>query len=116
MRWFRSHRQAWVQAALVALLLQFGLSFGHVHALHADEAAISAPAGEPHQPGQPASHDDEHCPIYQMLALLGGVQTAHAPAVAPPAPQAIGRVLARREAAETGADCAGFRSRAPPQS
>ena len=39
MRWFRSHKQAWGWVSLFALVLQLGLSFGHVHGTHSERLA-----------------------------------------------------------------------------
>ena len=46
LRWFRSHRRPWAWVALLALVLQLGLSFGHVHAAHAEHnVAVASAAG-----------------------------------------------------------------------
>ena len=46
MRWFRRHARQGARLALVALAIQFALSFGHFHGLAAQAApaSVSAPA------------------------------------------------------------------------
>jgi Protein of unknown function (DUF2946) len=87
MRWFRDHirRGSWL--ALLALAINLGLSFGHVHAIEGDgfasrSAAQLAANGSPDdekgdQHGGPA---DLLCPICMVAGAMG-----HALASAPPA-------------------------------
>jgi hypothetical protein len=87
MRWFRDHirRGAWF--ALIALAINLGLSFGHVHAIDgkglahrsaAQIAAIGSPdEGQGDRHGGPA---DLLCPICMAASAIG-----HALASAPPA-------------------------------
>ena len=96
MKWFRSNIKHGSRLALLALALQFGLSFGHFHAGAAQAAALAiqsiaaqsdisaglatADAVEQSAP-LPASHDDsdqhpgENCAICAVIALgeLGAV-------------------------------------------
>lgn len=107
--------------ALLALALQLGLSFGHIHGIHADHPAAAlaaaAQAGDP--PASPTGNgepnDADYCAICAILALLGGAQAASAPAIALRAvPAAIERVPAPANILSEPQRAA-FRSRAPPQ-
>src|ERR1700744_4915945 len=83
MSWFRHCVCAWV--ALLALAIQLGLSFGHVHALNGERpAAVQTAATDSTSSPAPqngADHDDDYCAICAVLALLSGAQTASAPDV-----------------------------------
>jgi predicted benzoate:H+ symporter BenE len=103
--------------ALFALLLQLGLSFGHVHPLRADAAALAAPVAAMADPGSADPDPDEsYCASCAILTLLSGGHVASAPTLAMPvslaatlAPIAMDRfrLVARHDS---------FRSRAPPTS
>jgi hypothetical protein len=89
MRWFRDHirRGSWL--ALVALAINIGLSFGHVHAIAgkglqhrlASQIASIAPSDDGQGPGH---HDSDPadllCPICMAASAI-----AHALSSAPPA-------------------------------
>jgi hypothetical protein len=89
MRWFRDHigRGSWL--ALVALAINIGLSFGHVHAIAgkglqhrlAWQIATIAPSDDGQAPG---THDGDQldllCPICMAASAIG-----HALSSAPPA-------------------------------
>jgi hypothetical protein len=104
--------------ALLALTLQVGLAFGHVHGLHAVEPALAATADAGHAAPSPTNggdqDDTDYCATCAILALLTGAQTASAPVVAPPAAPATIEVTFFFEAACIDSRCAAFRSRAPP--
>src|SRR5436190_9818651 len=89
MRWLRSNRRLWVWVALLALTLQLGLAFGHVHRPHAVQPALTAMADAGNTAASRTSgggqDDTDYCATCAILALLTGAQTASAPAVAPPA-------------------------------
>ena len=130
MCWFRSQGRASAWVALFALLLQFAVSFGHVHVDHArgpspvvsDLAAI--PGGEAQaatvQPGsQRSDKDDDHadhqlCAICILNQMVGTAQTAAPPSV----PLAlVSRTTEQAFASERIAIKplpSAFRSRAPP--
>jgi hypothetical protein len=118
-RWFRTHTRASALAALFALLVQLSLSFGHVHVGHAadHEVALSqnGPSWSEDPPPSPGSHhEDQYCPIYAVLHLIGAAQTATPPAVPlPPSflSEAPSFVVATIVAT---APALAFRSRAPP--
>lgn len=121
MRWLRAHRRPWSWTALLALVLQLGLSFGHVHGPHAERPAITltAPveAGDTANPGTDTRdpRDTDYCAICAILALLTGAQTANAPTVALPVALAPTEIALPGEALRIGSPRVAFHSRAPPQ-
>jgi len=120
MDWLRSNTRPWTWVALLALTLQLGLAFGHVHGLHAVQPVLTATtdAGNTalsHTNGGDQD-DTDYCATCAILALLTGAQTASAPVVAPPAELATIEVTFRVEAVRIDSRCAAFRSRAPPLS
>ena len=81
MRWFRSSRRRLGWLALLALVLQLGLSFGHVHGTRGSHPAAAqtatADAGNASSTGD--SSDADYCATCAILALLTGAQTASCP-------------------------------------
>ena len=120
MRWFRSNRRPWAWMMLLALSLQLGLAFGHVHGRQAVQPAltVTADAGNTalsHTNGGDQD-DSDYCATCAILALLTGAQTASAAVVAPPAAPTTIEVTLLVEAACIDPRCTAFRSRAPPLS
>ena len=116
MLWFRRRCRYAAGVALLALALQFGLSFGHTHALHILQpaASLTAPADDGSSP--PSNHDDDnYCSICAVLVLLTNAQTASAPAIVPPVVLAAAEQPSLPETILSGSQCVAFRSRAPPQ-
>lgn len=134
MRWFRSQGRASAWVALFALLLQFAVSFGHVHLKdHHDDARAPLPAvselaaittailgGEQQAVAvQPRGQDDDHadhkvCAICILNQMVGTAQTAAPtsvplPLVSRTTEQAF---VSQRIAAKPLPSA--FRSRAPP--
>lgn len=138
MKWVRRHIKAGARLALLALAVQFVLSFGHFHPI----AAQAAPAvettlaqtdlghtGSPatHAPSEaarkqlPSSHDNDHhpgdgCAICAVLVLANTALFATPPMLL--LPQAIELFHLTTEAgfAHLNAVHPAFRSRAPPLS
>lgn len=117
MKRVRANIKTGARLALLALALQFALSFGHFHAV----AASSAPSIQSTQQQLPApapdsgQHPDDLCPICVVTALAGTALAASPPAL--PLPQAV---ELPRQAVETAflhlvAPSAGFQPRAPPR-
>jgi hypothetical protein len=89
MRWFRDHIKHGSWLALIALVINLGLVFGHVHATdgavlrggNALVATDTTPAGQAKQ-GQPAdSHADYLCPICMAAAAMGSALAPAPPAL-----------------------------------
>jgi hypothetical protein len=122
MRWFRSNRHFGARLALIALALQFVLTFGHVHlALLAQAVAdqelssTATGAGGSDKPdGTPNGLAELDCPVCALIHL----SAAAAPSVAPvlPLPTATEFVTLRPPAdtAATAAPRISQRARAPP--
>jgi hypothetical protein len=87
MKWFRSNIKQGARLALLALVVQFALSFGHFHAV----AAQTAPELHSAQQRQPASDPDRHpgdaCAICTVVALANTALLATPPVLA--LPQAV---------------------------
>jgi hypothetical protein len=89
MRWFRDNIGQGSWLALLALVINLGLSFGHVHAIEAKCAAHGliaqvAPAASHHKqmPGHPDGQADYLCPICTAATAM-----ASPLASAPPVPR-----------------------------
>ena len=115
MGWFRWHRRQWAWAALLALGLQVGMSFGHVHANHADRAALTATTDTGHSAPN-TGDDNDYCATCAILAMLAGAQTATAPAVVLPVALASSEIIVPGQTPHIASRHVAFRSRAPPQS
>ncbi len=115
MRWFRSQRRNWGWMALLALVLQLGLSFGHVHGLHADRAAAWTVA-QPDAGPASGDNDGDYCATCAILAMLSGAQTASAPVFILPVALVSAEIAAVPQAARVILRRAAFHSRAPPLS
>jgi hypothetical protein len=114
MGWFRSHRRPSAWLALLALVLQLGLAFGHVHAIAAGRASASAVNAS--NPSNGDTEDNDYCATCAILALLANAQAASPPAVMPAvAPASVDIVLAP-ELARANSPSPAFHSRAPPLS
>jgi DUF2946 family protein len=89
MRWFRDHirRGSWI--GLVALAINIGLSFGHIHAVNANglgHLSASQIAGNPStgEGGNQGHHDDDRIDLLCPICVAAGA-LAHAMAATPPA-------------------------------
>jgi hypothetical protein len=123
MRWFRNKigQGAWL--ALIALAINLGLSFGHVHTIDGKgfgQAIVASPSSaavsdeSPRRNGPDDGHADYLCPICTASSAL-----ASALFVTPPAlPLEFNDVTIHRTAEAVivviGGSRAGFQSRAPP--
>ena len=119
MGWFRRRCRLGGWVALAAIALQLALSFGHIHSgslSHAAEvAAIAVDGSDRGQPDGPAApHEHGYCPIYAVLSLLAGAQTADAPALPMPAAAAVVTLGAEFGTTHPIRGRPAFQSRAPP--
>ena len=101
MKWFRSNIKHGSRLALLALAIQFALSFGHFHAVAAQaaQAVQSGPAqsglasaSEPARRQSPSNHDNDQqpgdaCAICAVMALANAVLFAEPPVLL--LPQAV---------------------------
>jgi hypothetical protein len=118
MKWFRSNIKQGARLALLALVVQFALSFGHFHAV----AAPTAPELQSAQQRQPASdHDSDRqqgdaCAICAVVALANTALLATPPVL--PLPQAVQPKCPATDVAFIHLNSArgAFQPRAPPLS
>ncbi len=137
MKWFRANIKHGARLALLALALQFGLSFGHFHAGTAQAAATAiqsvaaqsditatptTPAAVDPSAALPGSHNDsdhhpgEDCAICAVIALARTVLSATPPVLR--LPQAEAFLYRVTDTAFTDLNPVGvaFQPRAPPAS
>jgi hypothetical protein len=118
MRWFRDHIKQGSWLALIALVINFGLLFGHVHgvggAVTRDVAAVATPAGQTNQ-GQPTdTHADYLCPICIAATTLGSALASAPPALPIEFAEArIDRIIVS-DLSGVPSPRAAFQSRGPP--
>jgi hypothetical protein len=128
MNWFRSNIRTGARLALLALLVQFALSFGHVHgfappAASATQSVLPAgPDGDSNAKPQPAprKHDSDQtndvCAICAVMAMASTVLFSSPPILLlPDAVQILHRITDAEFAHLKSAGTA-FQPRAPPAS
>jgi hypothetical protein len=124
MKWFRSNIRAGARLALLALLVQFALSFGHIHgfapqAASATQSVLPADhAGKP-QPA-PGKHDRDQsndvCAICAVMAMAGTVLFSTPPILLLPNAVQILHRITDAEFAHLKSGGTAFQPRAPPAS
>lgn len=120
MGWFRRRCRLGGWVALVALVLQLALAFGHSHSeafsRTAEIAALTDGGSDGGQPDSPAApHDHDYCGVCAVLSLLAGAQTADVPTLPMPAVAAV-TVVAEPGTIHAIRGRTAFQSRAPPLS
>jgi hypothetical protein len=137
MNWFRKHVKTGSRLALLALAIQFALSFGHFHgvavqaapaiqtgAADADltiAATLAAPAAHSEAAQQqPSNHDtDQHitdCAICAVLSLANNFMFATPPLLELPQAVELLHLTTGAEFTHLGSVHRAFQSRAPPVS
>ena len=118
MRWFRQNRVFGAEAALFALVVQFTVAFGHVHA-DRDGIATAAAANlviDIQGSLAPANHPgDETCAICATIQLTSAAQVAASPALPLPVTYCIAELSLSSEENFDNPRCIDLRSRGPPQ-
>jgi hypothetical protein len=120
MNWFRKHVKSGSRLALLALAIQFALSFGHFHGemLRAAPALQAALANAGVQ--SPADHDtDRHgtdCAICAVLSLANNFLSVSPPLLELPKAVGLPPLASRAEFAHLSSVHTAFQSRAPPAS
>lgn len=126
MRWFRSHIRFGSRLALVALAIQFVLTFSHIDlggwrpdgagttlATLADGVGATAP-----HKGQPVDKSDrtadQACPICALIQLAATSSPAAAPTLTAPILVGLGRLETPEMPALAAPPSILFRARAPP--
>ena len=120
MNWFRTHVKSGSRLALLALAIQFALSFGHFHAEMVRAAPVLQAALADAGVQSPADHDtDRHgtdCAICAVLSLANNFLSATPPLLELPQAVALVPPAGRAEFAHLGSAYTAFQSRAPPVS
>ncbi len=128
MNWFRKHVKSGSRLALLALAIQFALSFGHFHGAGLTDggAAVAATlaggaAGEAARQQQPANHDTDHqpadaCAICAVVSMASNGLFAAPPILLLPQAVELPYLTPSAEFAHLGSVHPPFRSRAPPVS
>ena len=134
MKWFRSNIKSGARLALLALVLQFALSFGHFHALAAPSVGTSQSAlpgatlvdagdlaVQAEQKQTPGKHDSDQrgpdgCVICAVMAMAGTVLFSAPPILL--LPEAVELLYRTTDAEFVHLSSAGsaFQPRAPPAS
>jgi hypothetical protein len=127
MHWFRSNIRIGSRLALMALAVQFVLSFSHVHlselGLAAPKAAAAVVAGgadaaTPDKPGAPTQKSDgpvdPRCAICGLMQLAATSTPSAAPGLLPPTRLGEDRLEAGEDFALAASPPIRFRARAPP--
>ncbi len=117
MNWFRSNIRHGSRLALLALAIQFALSFGHFHGI----AAQAAPAIQQASQQAPSNNDSDQqstnsCAICAVMALANATLFATPPVLL--LPQAVEFLYLTTDAAFVHLDGSrvAFQPRAPPAS
>nr|WP_249134911.1 DUF2946 family protein [Bradyrhizobium sp. AUGA SZCCT0222] len=135
-KWFRNNVKHGSRLALLALAIQFALSFGHYHPVaaapaiassltqvdldHAQIPAVPEAAGQAAQTQPPSSHDTDHpaeaCAICAVISLANNLVFSAPPLLL--LPQAIELLYLTTDAefAHLNSVRSPFQSRAPPAS
>jgi hypothetical protein len=119
MTWVRSNikRASWV--ALLAMAIQFAVSFGHFHAI-ASAAPTTAQVPDAQSGRQPApsndsgTHSDDICAICTIMAMANAISFAAPPALPLPQIGQFSRLTAESEFVRVASTSAAFQPRAPP--
>jgi hypothetical protein len=121
MHWFRSHTSHGSLLALIALVLNLVLSFGHIHAIIGGQRnGLIATAVTPFDGGQTGHHDDgladDRCPICKATSVLANALASGPPAMAHPIAHIAVDRTAELAVAFFEPSRTAFQSRAPPVS
>ena len=119
MKWVRSKIKGSSRLALLALVVQFAVSFGHFHPVvaHAARAVQDLAQSAKHQP--PGGHESDQqtgdaCDICTLIALAGTGLFATPPLLSLPQATEFSRLIADAGFAHRGSDRVAFQPRAPP--
>ena len=123
MKWFRSNIRNGAKLALLALLVQLALSFGHVHGLapqaSATQSVLTADTKAKPQPA-PAKHDSDQttdvCAICAVMAMASTMLFSAPPILLLPDAVQIPQRITDAEFAHLISAGTAFQPRAPPAS
>lgn len=119
MGWFRRNLRWGTRLALLALTVQFALTFSHIHLDgirqlpgYAKSAAAADNNGAP--PKSPATNHDPICAVCTLLQLAGNVLSPEAPSLSLPQQFAVVPPPTQAVPAMTSPSHLSFNARAPP--
>jgi hypothetical protein len=132
-KWFRKHVKHGSRLALLALVIQFALSFGHFHAIAAPAIAtgltqadldhapiVVAPNTASEAAQQPSNHDTDRpldpCAICAVISLANNLVFSAPPLLVLPQPIELLYLTVDAEFAHLNSVHPAFQSRAPPAS
>ncbi|MGJ4951252.1 DUF2946 family protein [Bradyrhizobium sp. HKCCYLS20291] len=90
MSWFRANIKQGSRLALIALLLQFALAFGHVHWIAGQAQGGGVTVAERHTAPSPADQDRDQqpspdgCAICAVMAMAQSILLSPPPVLTPP--------------------------------
>jgi hypothetical protein len=123
MKWFRSNIKHGTRLALIALAINLGLSFGHIHAIDGKRAGsglaslvatVASTDGGQTQGHHDDSHTDDLCAICMAATAMGNVVASTPPALPQQFAEAsIDRTI-ESDLAVPKPPRAAFQSRGPP--
>jgi hypothetical protein len=123
MKWVRSNIRRVSHVALFALVIQFALSFGHVHAIAAQatpaaiaQTAQSLPAPQPLSDHGSGEHPGDICAICVVMAMASTAMFAMPPVVLLPYAAEFSYMVAAAEFVRVAHLRVAFQPRAPPVS
>jgi hypothetical protein len=119
MKWFRSNIKQGSRLALLALALQFGLSFGHFHAGAAQydiSDAVAQPAPLPAAQHDSDHHPSEDCATCAVISLAKSVLLAPPPVLLLPHAAQFPHLVTYTEFVDPNPVGVAFQPRAPPTS
>ncbi len=118
MNWIRSHIKYGARLALLALVVQFAVSFGHFHAIAAPGTPVGAQSASSPSPAghEPDQQTQDTCDICAVIALAQTMLFAAPPLLL--LPQAIELSCLTTDAglADPNSVRVAFQARAPPVS
>ena len=120
MKWFRSNIKHGSRLALLALAIQFVLSFGHYHGASAQAApSIAQAAIQGHQPASNPDSDQqpaEPCAVCAVMALANAALSATPPVLLLPQAVEFLYLVTDAEFVHLDHSRVAFQPRAPPAS
>jgi hypothetical protein len=121
MKWVRSHIKYGSRLALLALVIQFAVSFSHCHAIAAQAITGVQSGVAPAQQPSPTTHDTDQqtndaCQICAVIALANTTLFATPPLLVLPHAVELSCVTTGAEVVHSTSARVAFQPRAPPVS
>jgi len=118
MRWFRANVRSGAWCALIAMALQFLLTFGHVHARVGTATSlllgIQGRAEPPDGPRAPVKRLVDHCATCTLIQMAGAGAPSAAASLPAPVPITSVRLTFRATSEPAASPPLNFQARGPP--